>query len=282
MPTVAVKSALDEPIAIIEETGDSWDSNVLTWLRRWIVPLLVLAIVWEAISHLSGINPALFPPIEVVARTFWELLLNGVLAQNAAGTLGRMFFGWVIASAVGLVLGFVMARNRYVEDLFLPIIGILLPIPSIAWIPFFILWFGLSNTSVVALVIFSAVLPTTLTVWSGMRTINPVWIRAAHSLGITGFGLFRKVILPASLPTVMTGLRIGIAQAWRAVIAGEMLAGTALGLGVLIFNSRQFLRTDVMLASLLVIGPLGFLIEKVLFETIERKTIERWGMTGRA
>ena len=256
-------------------------SGVLEWARRWLLPLAVLAAIWESISHFSHVNQALFPPIEVVLRTFWTLALNGSLWHNTQGTLYRMFVGWSLASVIGIVLGFAMARNRYVEEFFVPIIGVLLPIPSLAWIPFFILWFGFSDTTIILLVAFSAVLPMSLSTWTGMRTINPVWARAAQSLNITGFKFFRKIVLPASLPSVMTGLRIGIAQAWRAVIAGEMLAATQFGLGVLIFNAREFLRTDVMLAALLVIGPLGLLIEKVLFEQIERMTIEKWGMTGR-
>ena len=266
-------------VDLVETT---WSSGFAGWLRRWIVPLVILAGTWELLSHFSGLNPVLFPPIEVVAKTFWKLLLNGVLWRNTEGTLWRLFFGWSIAAVLGVVIGFAMARSRYVEELCVPIIGIIMPIPSLAWIPFFILWFGLSNTAIVVLVAFSAVFPTILTVWSATRTINPVWARAARTLNITGFSFFHKILLPASLPGVMTALRLGIAQAWRAVIAGEMFAGTTYGLGVLIFNARQYLRTDVMLASLLVIGPLGFLIEKVIFENIERMTIERWGMSGRA
>jgi NitT/TauT family transport system permease protein len=285
MPTaILATGSRDErdPEIVPEEDRASTASRLGAWSRRWLVPLGLLAAAWELVSHYSGLNPALFPPIEVVAKTFWHLLLNGVLEHNAAGTLWRMFVGWGIAGVSGTIVGFLMARNRYLEELLVPIIGILMPIPSLAWIPFFILWFGLTNAAVVALVIFSSILPIILTVWTGTRTINPVWMRAARSLGIVGLPLFYKIILPASLPFVMTALRVGIAQAWRAVIAGEMFAGTSFGLGIMIFNARQYLRTDIMIASLLVIGPLGFLIEKVLFETIERKTIERWGMAGRA
>jgi NitT/TauT family transport system permease protein len=283
MPTTALATGPhDAPESPLGDETAPPARRVAEAARRWILPIAVIAAIWELVSHFSGINPALFPPIEVVARTFWQLLRNGVLEQNAAGTLWRMFLGWSIAAVAGTILGFLMARVRYLEELLVPIIGMLLPIPSLAWIPFFILWFGLTNSAVVALVIFSSVLPITLTVWTGTRTINPVWTRAARSLGIFGVRFFYKIVLPASLPFVMTSLRVGIAQAWRAVIAGEMLAGTSFGLGIMIFNARQYLRTDVMIASLLVIGPLGFLIEKVLFETIERKTIERWGMSGRA
>lgn len=260
--------------------GPKTSNRFIRLLRMWVMPLVLLAAVWESISHFSGLNPQLFPPIETVAVTFWKLLLNGVLIQNALSTLGRMLLGWVIASVIGVLLGFAMATIRIVSDLLQPMISILLPIPSLAWIPLFVLWFGLGNTSVVVLVAFSAALPMILNTYSGMRSVSPVLLRAAQSMNITGVRLLRQVVLPGALPSVMTGLRIGLAQAWRAVVAGEMIAGSATGLGVLIFNSRQFLQTNVMLASLLVIGPLGLLLETTLFQTIERLTIEKWGMAG--
>jgi len=276
-----MQSASLDPSGVLLAPSPGRLGGGLTLVRRALLPLLLVGGAWEAFARLSGVNPALFPPVETVAVTFWHLLLSGVLWVNTVDTLGRLMFGWAIASVIGLVLGFAMARNRVIEDLFLPLISLLLPIPSLAWIPLFILWFGLSNTSVIVLVAFSAALPTILNTWTGMRSVNPVWLRAAQSMKVRGLLLFWKVVLPASLPFVMTGLRIGLAQAWRAVVAGEMIAATQYGLGVLIFNAREFLRTDVMLSALLVIGPLGLILEKVLFQTIERRTIERWGMTGR-
>lgn len=255
--------------------------RVWNWFRRNVMPLLLLLVVWDLVARYGGMNQDLFPPVTVVLTTFWELLLNGILIENTWSTLWRLMLGWVIAAIIGVIAGFAMARVKVIEELFRPLISILLPIPSLAWIPLFILWFGLGGTSVLVLVVFSAALPIALNTWTGMRSVNPVWIRAAQSMNVRGVALLRSVVLPASLPTVLTGLRIGLAQAWRAVVAGEMIAATALGLGVLIFTSREFLRTDVMLAALLVIGPIGLLLEKVLFETVEKATITRWGMTGR-
>lgn len=257
-------------------------SRVLHTLRRTVLPFAVLLAAWEAYARLVSTNSNLFPPVEVVAATFWRLLTDGVLVTNSLATLWRLALGWVIAAALSLLIGFLMAQVRSVEDFLLPLVSVLIPIPSIAWIPLFILWFGLGNTSVLILVIFSASLPMVLNMWTGMRSIRPIWLRAAQSLGVTGFKLFRRVVLPGSLPFVMTAFRIGVAQAWRAVVAGEMIAATQNGLGIMIFNSREFLQTDVMLSALLVIGPLGYLLEKVLFQTIEHRTIERWGMTSHA
>lgn len=266
--------------AFLREPEPGRANRVLHTLRRTVLPFALILAGWEVFVHVSNVNPALFPSVEMTARTFWSLLTSGLLLENAWGTLWRLGLGWVIAAVISLVVGFLMARVRVVQDLFLPIISVLLPIPSIAWIPLFILWFGLGNTSVLILVVFSAALPMTLNMWTGMRSVRSVWLRAAESMGVTGYRLFRKVVLPGSLPFVMTGFRIGLAQGWRAVVAGEMIAATKLGLGIMIFNSREFLQTDVMLSALLIIGPLGYVLERALFQTVERRTIERWGMTS--
>ena len=256
-------------------------SRHITFLRKWVLPLASVAIVWEAVAHLANLNPQLFPPVETVVQTFWRLLLNGVLIQSALQTLWRIGIGWSIASVLGVVLGFLMFRSLIVQDMLLPLIGFLLPIPSIALIPIFVLWFGLGSMPIVVLVSFSALLPTMLNTWTGMRGINPVLIKAAQAMNVRGVTLFRKVVLPGSVPGVMSGLRLGLAQAWRAAIAGEMIAGITHGLGVMIFDAQQFIQSDVMLATLLVIGPMGMFLERVLFQTVERRTIEKWGMTRR-
>lgn len=276
------------PVAVLPsrppEEDDEYESRWRRFavrLRRNLLPMALLLGGWELFSHFGGKDQDLFPPVEVVAQTFWELLRNGILIENTLDTLWRLMFGWAIACVIGVLAGFAMARVKAVEELLGPLVSILLPIPSLAWIPLFILWFGLGNTAVIVLIVFSAALPIILNTWTGMRSVNPVWLRAAQSMDVRGFKLLFRVVLPASLPTVITGFRIGLAQAWRAVVAGEMIAATQLGLGVMIFNSREFLNTDVMLAALLVIGPMGLLLERVLFETVEKATINRWGMAGR-
>lgn len=208
----------------MDEPSQNLAVSLLHRARRSLLPFVAVAAGWEAFAHFGSINQELFPPIETVVQRFWELLLNGILAKNTWSTVERLLFGWIVAAILSLIVGFLMARLRPVEEFFLPLISVLIPIPSIAWVPIFILWFGLGNTSVVILVIFSSSLPMTLNIWTGMRSVRPVWLRAARSFEVDGFRLFRKVVLPGSLPFVMTAFRIGAAQAWRAVIAGEMVA----------------------------------------------------------
>jgi NitT/TauT family transport system permease protein len=171
-----------------------------------------------------------------------------------------------------------MGQSRFAEKFFRPLLSALMPIPSLAWIPLFVLWFGLGNTATIAVIIFAAALPTAFNTWTGVKTANPVLIRAAHSMKCRGAKMFLKVILPASLAMIFTGLRIGLSQSWRALVAGEMLAATNWGLGFAIFDAREFLATDAMLVMVITIGFVGFLIVSVLFGFVEKHTVVKWGM----
>jgi ABC-type nitrate/sulfonate/bicarbonate transport system permease component len=186
--------------------------------------------------------------------------------------------GFVIGALAGVGLGMVMGQSQKAERFFLPLLSALMPIPSLAWIPLFILWFGLGDTATIAVIIFSVVLPVAFNTWTGVKSANPVWVRAAESMGCRGRKLFFQVVLPGSLSMIFTGLRIGLSQGWRALVAGEMLSSPEWGMGFAIFDSRQFLATDVMLVMVMCIGLTGFLIVTVLFGFIEKRTVVRWGM----
>jgi ABC-type nitrate/sulfonate/bicarbonate transport system permease component len=171
-----------------------------------------------------------------------------------------------------------MARIRLVDRLLTPVVGIGLPIPGLAWVPLFVLWFGLGEKATILLVAFSATFPIIVNARMGVMAINPIWIRAARIMETPPSMLFWKVMLPGALPLILSGLRVGLARAWRAVIAGEMIAATSLGLGWAIFNAMEVLNTDVVIAVIIGIGITGYLVETLLFSMIERRYLVRWGM----
>jgi NitT/TauT family transport system permease protein len=206
------------------------------------------------------------------------MLADGTMERHVLNTLARMLVGLALAVAAGLVLGFLMARYRAVERFFLPLVSTLMPIPSLAWAPVFILWFGLGNTAAVLIVFYAATFPMLLNAWTGARAVNPLWLRAAGSMGAQGRALFWKVIVPGASPFIITGLRLAFQRAWIAVVGAEMLAASAFGLGWVIFDAKEFLNADVMLASLVVIGAIGYLFERFVFGSLERSTVVRWGM----
>jgi NitT/TauT family transport system permease protein len=241
-----------------------------------------VAAAYEAMAR-SGIFPsALVPTLPKVGSTLLALLLDGTMLAHAFYTLYRVLLGMALAIAVGLPLGILMGRFKPIENFFLPLASALMPIPSLAWVPVFILWFGIGNTVSILIVFYAATFPLLLNAWSGVRAVNPLWLRAAGAMGADERALFWKVIIPGALPFIITGVRQAFLRAWIAVVGAEMIAASDWGLGWVIYDAKEFLNADVMLASLAVIGAIGFLFERLAFGSLERATVMRWGMVRTA
>jgi NitT/TauT family transport system permease protein len=245
---------------------------------RTALPFVVVGALWEIVARLAIFPPRLFPPLEVVASAFVRLTASGALPHHALDTLLRLLAGFALAAIVGVAIGIAMGRSRLAEDTLLPLISIGAPIPGIAYAPLFLLWFGLGNVSAVLLVGFVSTFPIVFNTWTGVKAVKEVWVRSALAMGADDRRLFGKVILPGALPYILTGLRLGLAQAWRILVGVEMLAAVPWGLGWMIFGAREFLNTDVMLAGVVVIGAIGLALEKLVFQRLERFTVVRWGM----
>src|SRR5262249_52209184 len=194
----------------------------------------------------------------------------------------RITVGLALALSVGVPIGMLMGRFRRAESFVLPLVSVLSPIPSLAWVPLFILWFGLGNTASIALVFYAATFPLILNTWTGVRSVNRLWLRAASAMGAERQTLFAKVVLPGALPFVIAGFRQAFARSWIAVVGGEMIASTKWGLGWVVFDSKEFLNTDVMMGTLVVIGLLGLGFERLIFQVVENRTVARWGMVKSA
>jgi NitT/TauT family transport system permease protein len=247
-------------------------------LRRLVCSLLLVAAFYEGLARSGIFPPALLPTFASIARALIDGVLDGTLPGHALCTLYRVLTGLALAIAVGLPLGILMGRYRSIEGFFLPLASALMPIPSLAWVPLFILWFGLGNATAIGIVWYAATFPMLLNAWSGVRAVNPIWLRAASAMGAGERALFWKVMLPGSFPFLLAGLRQAFLRAWIAVVGAEMLAASDWGLGWVIFDAKEFLNADVMLAALAVIGLTGFAFEHLLFGALERLTVERWGM----
>jgi NitT/TauT family transport system permease protein len=249
---------------------------------RGTLTLLVAAAAYEALGR-SGIFPrALLPLLPKVVDTLIAMLADGSMLWHAAYTLARMLTGFALAVVIGLPLGILMGRARAVEGFFLPLVSALMPIPSLAWVPVFILWFGLGNAVAVLVVCYAAMFPMMLNAWSGVRSVNQLWLRAAGAMGADETALFWKVMLPGAAPFIITGLRQAFQRSWIAVVGAEMITSSDWGLGWVIYDAKEFLNTDVMLASLAVIGAIGFIFERMVFGSLERATVLRWGMVRTA
>ena len=247
-------------------------------LIRGALSLLVTAMLYEAVARSGWFPAVLLPTIPSIFETLIAMLADGSMIQHAAFTLYRVLFGFGLAIIVGLPLGILMARHQRVEHFFLPLISALMPIPSFALVPLFMLWFGIGNVTTVLIVFYAATFPMAFNTWSGVRSVNPLWLRAAGAMGADENSLFWKVIIPGASPFIITGMRQAFLRAWIGVVGAEMIAASDWGLGWVIFDAKEFLNADVMLAALVVIGFIGFAFERLVFGTLERNTVQRWGM----
>jgi NitT/TauT family transport system permease protein len=260
------------------ERTESAGRERLRLIVRNIFPFAVVGGIWEIVAR-AGIFPRrLFPTLEDVASSFVHLTISGILPHHAIDTIIRLLSGFALAGIFGVTIGVLMARSRRAEDIFLPLVSICAPIPGLAYAPLFLLWFGLGNLSSVLLVGFVSAFPIIFNSWTGVKAVKEIWIRSAQSMGADDRRLFRHVILPGALPYILTGMRLGLAQAWRILVAVEMLAAVPWGLGWMIFGARKFLNTDVMMAGIVVIAVIGLALEKFVFRKIEDYTVVRWGM----
>jgi NitT/TauT family transport system permease protein len=249
---------------------------------RAAVTIVIAAALYEAVARTGYFPPALMPTLPKVWHALWSSLVDGSMIGHAAGTLYRVLSGLSIAVLVGIPLGILMGRFKPVESFFMPLVSALMPIPSLAWVPVFILWFGLGNTVAILIVFYAALFPMLLNTWSGVRAVNPLWLRAAGAMGADENALFWKVMVPGASPYIITGVRQAFLRAWIAVIGAEFLAASDWGLGWVIFDAKEFLNADLMLASLIVIGGIGFAFERLVFGSIEKATVQRWGMVRTA
>jgi NitT/TauT family transport system permease protein len=250
----------------------------LRTILRTAFPFIVVLGIWEIVAHLGIFHPRLFPTVESVAAAFWQLTVDGILLHHTIQTIIRLLGGFALAAVVGVGLGILMGRSRRAEDIFLPLVSIMAPIPGIAYAPLFLLWFGLGDVPAVLLVGFVSMFAIIFNTWTGVKAVKEIWVRSAQAMGADNRRLFRHVILPGALPYIFTGLRLGLAQAWRILVGVEMLAAVPWGLGWMIFGAREFLNTDVMLSGVAVIAVIGLALEKLVFQKLEDYTVVRWGM----
>ena len=251
-------------------------------LVRAAITLSCAAALYQLLAMSGIFAQALLPKLQSIVSTLYAMLADGSMIEHAAFTLYRVLFGFALAIVVGLPLGILMARFKPVENFFLPLVSALMPIPSFALVPLFMLWFGIGNVTTVLIVFYAATFPMLFNTWTGVRSVNPLWLRAAGAMGAEENSLFWKVIIPGASPFIITGMRQAFLRCWIAVVGAEMIAASDWGLGWVIFDAKEFLNADLMLAALIVIGGIGFAFERLVFGSIEKATVQRWGMVRMA
>jgi NitT/TauT family transport system permease protein len=250
----------------------------------------VLLGLWQAAASSGLANAHVLPsPVAVVVRWAQWLapdtpydpaehsrlgwLFSGELLRDAAGSLGRVLLGFFLGAGLALPLGLAMGASRRTHALFDPLLQVLRPIPPIAYIPLAILWFGLGNPPAVFLIVIGAFFPVLMNTIAGVRQVDGLYLRAARNLGASGATIFLRVILPASTPYILAGMRIGLGTAFIVVIVSEMIAVNN-GLGFRILEAREYFWSDKIIAGMLTIGLMGLALDTVMNRISDR--LLRW------
>jgi NitT/TauT family transport system permease protein len=250
-------------------------------MRRPLLLQLVflsgLLLLWELASRYGPWPQYLFPGPAAVAARISRMAADGRLGAATLRSLGRLGQGYLLAAAIGLPLGVVIARREAVRIAVRPLVLGLQALPSICWLPLAILWFGLSEHAIVFVVVMGSLLAITIATEDGVASVDPLLLRASGTLGIRGWRLYGGVLVPAALPGIVTGLKLGWSFAWRALMAGELLF-VAGGLGQLLQQGREVLDAAQVLGVMVCIVLVGAAVDQVLFRIVELRVRRRWGL----
>jgi sulfonate transport system permease protein len=251
--------SLSQSLPALRSRPLGWRLPKLGRARRFVAPLL-LVLAWQAGSML-GFIPArtVSAPADVMV-SFYQLIVSGELQQNLLVSLGRVGVGLSIAIAAGTVLALIAGLSRLGEDSVDAPLQMLRTMPHLALVPLFILWFGIGETPKIALVALGGLFPIYLNLFAGIRGVDRKLIEAAQTLGLSRLELIRHVILPGALPSFLVGLRYAVGVGWLSLVVGEQINAES-GIGFMMMNAREFLRTDIIMVGLLVYALLGLLAD---------------------
>lgn len=239
-----------------------------------LISPIIFIVVWEILAILINnafILPTVGAILEVLIHPFVDIQGSGSLVENALISLGRVTTGFLLGALVAIPVGVMMGRFSLLDQVVDPLVQLLRPIPPIAWIPLALAWFKIGFASIVFIIFIGAFFPILLNTIDGVKRVNRTWIEASTMFGATEVQTLGKVILPASMPTIWTGLRVGFRIAWMSVVAAEMLPGTSSGLGYLIIYSYNFGQLQVTVAGMVVIGLIGLFVDTLLRSVEKRR-----------
>lgn len=265
--------AVERPIPAWERV---WNR---TWVRK-IVLILALAVIWQAYSTYLD-NDLLFPTFAETIRAFWANIVNGVLPSRAWSSVRVLLMGYAIGVTLATILSVAAINTRLGNDLLETLTSMFNPLPAIALLPLALLWFGLGNGSLVFVLIHSVLWVVALNMHAGFLGVSATLRMVGRNYGLRGVRYVAAILIPAAFPSILTGLKVGWAFAWRTLIAAELVFGVASGaggLGWFIFENKNQLEIPSVFAGLLSVILIGLAVENLVFRWIERKTVRRWGM----
>jgi len=239
--------------------------------------LVLLVGGWYLASRFGPWPKHLFPGPEAVMLSFIKMLTDGRLPAATLRSLSRMGEGYLVSVAIGIPLGIMTARRPMVREAIKPVLMGLQGLPSICWLPLALLWFGLTDAAIIFVVVMGSVLSIAIGTEDAVNRIDPLLLRVSGTLGIRGIRFYVGVLLTAALPGIVTGLKLGWAFAWRALMAGELLFVSG-GLGQLLNTGRVLMEVSQVMAVMLAIILIGTAVDRLLFQSLELKIRRRWGL----
>lgn len=251
-------------------------------IKSFLLPLSVIFLFflfWEIFSTLGVIDPALFSsPSDILDILLGRgLVSSSDLSNHIISSLYRLLVSFAVASLVGIVVGVSMGLSKTIYNFFDPLVTVLLPIPGIAWAPLFIVWIGLGDPNVMTVGGLVAFFPIVHNTASGIRGVDESLLRSADIMGISRVEKIIKVLIPGSLPQILTGFKLGLARCWRTIIAVEMIVASSAGLGYMIIDASDHLHMAIIYAGIIGLAIIYFVMEHGL-KLIEDKTVVKWGM----
>ncbi|KPU45318.1 putative aliphatic sulfonates transport permease protein SsuC [Oxobacter pfennigii] len=247
-----------------------------------LIWIAIILIIWQGISLTGIFSPLILPSALQVLKALYISFINGEMAGQTLLSLILILEGLIL----GIVLAFVLATLSMLSDTFRGLIDTFIsiadPLPGIALLPIIILWAGTGTASILVIIVHSVIWPMILNILAGFKSIPKIYKEIGESYGLKPMGIISSIMIPASLPYLITGTKIGWSRAWRALLSAEMVFGAAQGMGGLgwyIFKNRVFMNTPGMYAGLIVIIAIGIVVEDLIFDRIENITVKRWGMT---
>ncbi|MCK6429388.1 MAG: ABC transporter permease, partial [Burkholderiaceae bacterium] len=270
----------ERDFGVVEQPLTAWERIYGNGLVRKLFILIVLAAVWEIYARYLG-NPLVLPTFTSTLQTFVERIANGELVARAATSLQVLLQGYAIGLALAFVFTVLAMSTQIGNDLLETLTAMLNPLPAIALLPLALVWLGLGNPSIVFVLIHAVMWPVALNTHSGFQSVSNTLRMVGRNYGLRGAGYVTKILVPAAFPSILSGLKVGWAFAWRTLIAAELVFGTTSGsggLGWFIYENKNTLDIPAVFAGLFTVIIIGLLVESLIFRTLEQRTIRKWGM----
>jgi NitT/TauT family transport system permease protein len=246
------------------------------WAEQFLF-YLILLLVWQVIVALRIWPPYLLPSPRMVLDALWYGFADRTFLVGVGISMRRIAIGYGLSVVLGMALGFLVATSEFLESTLGKLILGLQSLPSICWLPLAVLWFGLNENAILFVVLMGSVLAVAINTEIGVRHVPRLYLMAGRNLGAHGMKLFANVLLPASMPHLIAGLKQGWAFAWRSLISGEMIF-VSLGLGHLLMMGRDLNDMSQVMAVMVLIMALGFAVDRVLFNPLEKRIRRKWGL----